>query len=190
MRDRRFRQVKIRAAEQRVNDLSANRLPLRMLQFIFQIHAHARAQLFQIFRAELFRQFVVNRRRNLFLHLDDFDFKNTLLAGQFLRHEIGGKIHVHGFLVARLRAGKLLGESGDERVRRDVHPEIFLLRQTLRRRRGFGDRLSVAGAGVIHHGHVAHFQFARDRFKFDVLLREQVQRALNILVRDGFDLRA
>ena len=32
-----------------------------------------------------------------------------------------------------------------------VHPEIFLLRQPLRRRRGVGDGLAVARAGVIHH---------------------------------------
>ena len=138
------------------------------------------AELRQVFRAVFFGERVVNRRQDFFLHLDDFNFVNALFARELLGHEVGGEIHVHRALVARLRADELIGKTGNERVRRGVHPEIFLLGQAFGRRRGVGDGLAVARAGVIHHRHVAQAQFARDRLKFDVLLREQFQGALHV----------
>ena len=187
MRHRRFRQFKNDAIQQPADDLPANRPRLRIFQLVFQIVAHARAQLLQIFRVVFFGERVVNRRRNLFLHLDQLNLKHALFARELFRHEVGGKIHVDRALVTRLRADKLFGEPGDERVRRGIHPEILLLRQTLCRRRGFGDGLAVARAGVIHHRDVARLQFARDGFKFQMLLRQQSQRALDVRLRDGFD---
>ena len=125
MRHRRFRQVKIHPVQQPADNLAANRLGLRIFQFVFQIEAHARAELLQVFRAVFFRERVVHRRQNFFLHLDDFDFKNALLARKFLRHEIGGKIHVDRALVARLGADELLGKTGDEGVRPRRPPRNF-----------------------------------------------------------------
>ena len=86
-----------------------------------------------------------------------------------------------------LAPSELVGKAGDERIRRGVHPEILLLGQALRGRRGVGDGLAVAGAGVIDHRDVARLQFARDGFKIHVLLRQQPQRAFHVRVGDGLD---
>ena len=129
LRDRRFRQIKIHAVEQPADDLCANGLGLRIFQLILQVSPHAGAQLLQVFRVVLFGERVVHRRQNFFLYLNDFNFKNALFAREFLRHEIGREIHADRALVARLGAAELLGKTGQERLRPDVHPEIFLLRQ-------------------------------------------------------------
>ena len=78
-------------------------------------------------------------------------------------------------------------QTGDEVFGVDVHPEIFLLRQTLSPSARFPSSVSLAGAGVIHDRDVAHFQFARDRLEFDVpLWRSNFSARFHVLVRDLF----
>mgnify|MGYP003399986204 CR=1 FL=1 len=69
----------------------------------------------------------------------------------WMKHAILADFNV----VTNLCSEQLVREAGDERVPFHFHPESLLLRKTLGRGRNLGERLTIAGAGVIHHGDVA-----------------------------------
>ena len=127
------------------------------------------------FQAGLLGQFVVNRRRRAFLDFMDFDREHRLLTGQVLGPIFLRERHLDGKLGARLVAGQLGLEAGNEAVRTqfqriarggaaieglviDVADKIDEQRVAVRRRAVVGDRgHGLVGGGQAFQG----FQQAR-----------------------------
>ena len=176
LRDRRFRQIKIHRVQQRADELAANRPWPANISIRFPDRGARRRGAFpdsprRIFsptrRPPAAKPFPSPRRLRL-------QTRPFCPASSFVTKS-AGKSTFTVRLSPAFAPMSWSAKPGMNAVRRGVHPEIFLLRQPLRRRRGFGDRLAVARAGVIHHRDVAGLQLARDRLKLRVLLRQQIQ---------------